>query len=287
MAWPSAWCQRTRSSISGRAGRPGRARRPRPARQLGGGTPRNRWAMTATLSASRSRDRTPARAVAATTRGVPRPGAGTAPGCRGAPACRRSRTPPRRAGRTSCGRRRARRPRSSRRTPERGREGAVEPGWANGSRRRPGRRGRTRWLASSSASATVPSASRSANGGHGEHVGRCRARPRAAASSALVTGSGATTLTGPGRRRGRSRTAMAATSSSVIQLIHCRPDPRRPPTNEPERQRHAGQDAAVAVSTVPLRRKAVRMPASAAAGGAPPRPRPGRPRSRRPAGSAR
>ena len=126
--------------------------------------------------------------------------------------------------------------------------------------------GSTRWLSNSRASArSRPSTQPAARtAGTGRTVGRCSTSPSVSASSAFVTGSGAVRLTGP-ERRWPSRWTIAPTSSSrLIQLIHCRPDPKRPPSPNLNSGSIFAQRAALRRSTIPVRRCTTRRPAASA-----------------------
>ena len=83
-------------------------------------------------------------------------------------------------------------------------------------------------------------------------------------SSALVTGFGAVRFTGP-LTSAVSRCWIAPTSSgSEIQLCHCWPLPNRPPTNNLNSGSIFFSAPPLAVSTMPVRRYATRVPAAAA-----------------------
>src|SRR5690606_35793346 len=101
------------------------------------------------------------------------------------------------------------------------------------------------------------------NRGTGKRGGRRSTRPSAWVTSWLVTGPGATRFTGPVTGSSR-RWAMAATTSSmVIQLHHCFPEPMRPPTPSRKRGRSLASAPPPGARTMPVRIVATRIPASA------------------------
>ena len=162
---------------------------------------------------------------------------------------------------------------------EDGAQRAVDGGGARTRSRPPARpAGRTRWPANRSWSAiSRPSSRRGPNARHRHERGAVQGPADGLAHRALVTGSGAAAFTGPATSW-VSRKRMASTSSArVIQLIHWRPDPSRPPRPELEGQGQAGQHAA-------LPRRARARCAGGPPGCRPPRrmrwppPRPGRSR---------
>ena len=83
--------------------------------------------------------------------------------------------------------------------------------------------------------------------------------------STLRTGSGAVRFTGPENPGSSMRASSARTSStSEIQLVHCDPGPRRPPTPARKSGSCLASAPPSALSTMPVRAMTVRMPASTA-----------------------
>lgn len=118
---------------------------------------------------------------------------------------------------------------------------------------------------SSESASLLPSSNFGPKLGTGRTVGRCRTVPRTRVISALVTGAGAVALTGPATWWLPRSQRMAPTSSSrLIQLHHCRPEPMRPPRPSLNSGSNLASAPPWGLSTMPVRRCATRMPASSA-----------------------
>lgn len=125
--------------------------------------------------------------------------------------------------------------------------------------------GRTRVLASNSASAISPKASLATKAGRGKRVGRDKTWPNVLVNSLFVTGAGDTAFMGPDSVGvSRAKSTMLMRSSMLIQLIYCLPDPTTPPKPSLKGKSIFCSAPPSGVSTIPMRGKTVRIPASIA-----------------------